>query len=249
MAALKTWAAGMSVAAVTGLTQASPIPLQGRDINGNPVAATDPSAVFEYDANLNLTWLRDWNYVVTSGYAAAHAGGSGSNLVDISGAMGWNAATAWASNLTVGSFGGWSLPTIDAGDTNCDQVIPARNGFPDQHYGANCTGSAPGYLFYTELGNIASADPGYQYNLGPFQNVDRWYWSSTDFAPLPDRIAWGFYNWGNYQTGFSKTTGAAWAEIVRSGDVATAVPEPQTLALVLMALGGGWVVRRRQPRR
>jgi len=249
MAALKIWAAGMGLAAVTGLTQASPIPLQGRDINGNPVAATDPSAVFEYDANLNLTWLRDWNYVVSSGYAAAHAGGSGSNLIDTYGVMGWTATNAWVSNLTVGSFGGWALPTMDGGDTNCDLVHPARNGFPVQHYGKHCTGSAPGYLFYTELGNIASADPGYQYNLGPFQNVvGVWRWSSTDFAPLPDLGVWGFLGLGIYQEALSKK-GGGWAEVVRSGDVATAVPEPQTLALVLLVLGASAVARRRQPRR
>ena len=74
--------------------------LLGRDINGNPVAANDPSAVFEYDTDLNITWLRDWN---------------------ASGHVTWDAAMAWASTLVVGSYGGWRLPTmVDTGAPGCD---------------------------------------------------------------------------------------------------------------------------------
>jgi hypothetical protein len=65
-------------------------PLQGRDINGNPVAANAAAAVMEFDPNLNITWLRDW---------------------DKNGVMEWNTAKTWASTLTVGAFSGWSLPS------------------------------------------------------------------------------------------------------------------------------------------
>src|SRR5262245_45564363 len=77
------------VLAVTSLTAYAALPLQGRDINGNPIAANDPSAVFEYDPNLNLTWLRDWN--------ANGAHPLGDQL-------------AWAASLTYFG-GGWRLPS------------------------------------------------------------------------------------------------------------------------------------------
>jgi len=64
--------------------------LEGRTITGAAVASTDPTAVMEYDPNLNITWLRNWN---------------------ANGAMNWNTAETWASALTVGAFSGWSLPS------------------------------------------------------------------------------------------------------------------------------------------
>ena len=71
--------------------------LLGRDINGNPVPPDAPSAVFEYDTDLNITWLRDWNY-------------SQSRFT-------WEEAQVWASTLTLGVFGGWRLP---APDSSCE---------------------------------------------------------------------------------------------------------------------------------
>jgi PEP-CTERM motif len=76
-----------------GVSQAyptSPAALQGRTITGAAVASNDPSAVMEYDPNLNITWLRDWN-----------AAGSGT----------WQAMADWAASLQVGAFGNWSLPS------------------------------------------------------------------------------------------------------------------------------------------
>ena len=68
---------------------AAVLPLQGRDINGHPVGATDPGAVFEYDPNLHITWLRDWN---------------------VNGKQNWATQVAWAAGLTYFG-GGWRLPT------------------------------------------------------------------------------------------------------------------------------------------
>ncbi len=65
-------------------------PLQGRDINGHPVAADATEAVFEYDPNLNITWLRNWN---------------------ANGANDFPTQFAWAQGL--GYFGGgWRLPKL-----------------------------------------------------------------------------------------------------------------------------------------
>jgi hypothetical protein len=72
-----------------------------------------------YDTTLNITWLADMNYAVTSGYAAANAGGTGSNRVDTNGSMGWNAANTWANNLMYGGYDDWRLASLNAGDTTC----------------------------------------------------------------------------------------------------------------------------------
>jgi hypothetical protein len=66
------------------------LPLQGRDIDGNAVDASASNAVFEYDVNLDVTWVFSAN---------------------TSGPMTWNQAITWASTLKVGSFDGWSLPS------------------------------------------------------------------------------------------------------------------------------------------
>jgi len=73
-----------------------------------------------YDNDLNITWLQDANYAMTSGY-------------DADGKMDWNSAKTWAENLNYQGYTDWRLPTTD---TPCS--------------GNNCTGSEMGHLFYEE---------------------------------------------------------------------------------------------------
>jgi hypothetical protein len=214
---LKRGVAVMALVAFAGTAQASAVPLQGRDINGNAVAANDASAVFEYDANLNLTWLRNWNYAATT--------------------MDWDTAKSWASNLTVGTFSGWSLPS---GDATCGQSY--------------CASSPWGYLWFTELGNTVAE---HTIATGPFQNVATYaYWTSTEFV-VPT-IAYDFVTdsspvTGNQVAGLQsvayKTT-ALYALAVRAGDltpVVTSVPEPQSMSLMLIGIGALVWARRRRP--
>ena len=65
---------------------------QGRDLDGN-------MATFEvyYDTTLDITWLVDANYAMTSGY-------------DSDGLMNRVAATTWANNLTLGGYDDRRLP-------------------------------------------------------------------------------------------------------------------------------------------
>lgn len=53
-----------------------------------------------YDNELDVTWLEDANYAMTSGY-------------DADGNMTWDAATTWASILSFGGYDDWRLPTYD----------------------------------------------------------------------------------------------------------------------------------------
>ena len=71
------------------------------------------------------------------------------------------------------------------------------------------------------------------------------YWSGTEYAQSP-ASAWDFYTDSGAQSLFGKGL-ALYAVAVRTGDVAASVPEPQTLALALLALGATMVARRRRP--
>jgi hypothetical protein len=238
---------GVVLGLVTGLAAANPLPLQGRDINGNAVGATDASAVFEYDPNLNMTWLRDWNYAATTSYANASP----------SGQMTWNAAKTWASTLTVGSFSGWSLPAItDTGATGCNfGYVGTDCGFNVYGYGTSSPGAATlspmAYLWYEELGNKSYYDTSGNgqsgwglKNTGPFTNMQSdYYWSGTESSQSNAR---GFNpNYG--VQGYGEKVNALFAVAVRSGDVAASVPEPGTVVLLSLSLGALGVVSRRRP--
>jgi hypothetical protein len=196
----------------SSLAAAAVLPLQGRDINGNPVAANAASAVFEYDPNLDITWLRDWN---------------------VNGQQNWVAQKAWAESLPYFG-GGWRLPTTTQPDASCGVQIPDAT-FGPQGWGYGCIGSEMGYMYYTELGNSAG---GPLTNTGPFQNMQSSdYWSGTEYAPSPSS-AWKFYPLDGFQVYVGKGD-ALYAVAVRPGDVVPPPPPIPTLSqwsLVLFQL-------------
>jgi hypothetical protein len=227
----KSWAAAAAMVALTGAAQAALI-----DRGGGMI----------YDTTRNITWLADMNYAQTSGHT-----GTG---VNANGTMTWDAATAWANNLVYGGFDDWRLPTLNPADTTCSNNFNPGGGFPNQYYGTGCTGGELSGLFVTDLGNKANesvlnqvGDTAEQIaNLALFSNVQSdIYWSGTEYAPGPD-VAWGFFTVVGFQGDFGKDV-ALYAVAVRPGDVAASVPEPQTLALALLALGATVVARRRRP--
>ena len=91
---------------------------------------------------------------------------------------------------------------------------------------------------FTAYGDLAS-------NTLPFVNVlPGYYGSGTEFAP--GILAWAFRPDIGNQGRFYEYN-LFFAVAVRPGDVAASVPEPQTLALALLALGATVVARRRRP--
>lgn len=97
-----------------------------------------------------------------------------------------------------------------------------------------------GHMFYNNLGAaaggsiLAGTDTA---NLALFTNLQSdVYWSGTVFAPFPVDLAWAFGTFNGSQGSTSQNNEFyAWA--VRPGDVAAAIPEPETYAMLLAGLG------------
>ncbi|AOF83590.1 PEP-CTERM -sorting domain protein [Methyloversatilis sp. RAC08] len=244
MIAFKTWVAAAAMVALSGVAQAALI-----DRGGGMI----------YDSTRNITWLADMNYALSSGYAGANAGSTGSNQILTNGRMGWDAAVAWAGQLVYGGFSDWRLPMLNPADTSCDNSFDPGGSFSIVYFGFNCTGGELSGLFVTDLGNKPresvlnqEGDTAVQIaNLALFENEDGeqtvqpfGYWSGTADA-LDSGRAW-IFGPSSFQ-GVTEKSNALRAVAVRPGDVATSVPEPQTLALVLLALGAKVVARRKQP--
>jgi Protein of unknown function (DUF1566)/PEP-CTERM motif len=183
-----------------------------------------------YDNVLNITWLSDANYAQTSGY-------------DSDGVMNFSAANTWAANLSYGGYTDWRLPTTMQPDATCSYQTTISAGY-------GCTGSEMGHMFYNNLGATAGNDilSGSNIaNLALFTNLQSYYyWSGTVFAPVPADLAWYFATRDGAQSPDDlPVTYYAWA--VRPGDVAAAIPEPETYAMLLAGLGLlGFAARRRQ---
>ena len=233
-----------------GLTGTAHAALQGRDLDGN-------AATFEayYDTVLDVTWLADANYAMTSGY-------------DADGLMNWSEAITWAANLSftdgVRVYDNWRLPTVNPVNGTSLNYNVSYNGSTDYGYNvseqgtayAGSTSSEMAHLFYNTLDNKGYTTPSSVYpsytvqvgwgltNTGPFTHLQAdYYWSATENAPYSGG-AWGFYFSNGAQAANIKDDSFN-ALAVSSGDVA-AVPEAQTYALMLAGLGLiGWRARRR----
>jgi len=81
--------------------------------------------------------------------------------------------------------------------------------------------------------------------VAEFENVQpAFYWSGTEFTS--GTSAWVFFPVDGFLTNGDFQANQFFAVAVRPGDVAASVPEPQTLALALLALGATVVARRRR---
>lgn len=113
------------------------------------------------DTDLGIEWLADANYSKSSGYHTT-------------GAMNWDAANTWASNLTFQGNSDWRLPSA----------------------------SEMEHLFYQELGGSGGSailtSHNVYYNL--FNNVQSsWYWTGNENTNNSNQaLAFGFFNGVEY---------------------------------------------------
>ena len=175
-----------------------------------------------YDTDTQLSWLKDVNYAMTSGY-------------DADGRMTWAASVAWAASLNdSGGFAGltgWRLPNADL---SC--------------YGYNCINSEMGHLYYAELGSTAG---GPLNNTGPFTNLqENFYWSRTPYSPTPGHALYlGFMN-GSQGGGEMASSTFAWAVTSARATPSPVGYNPAWLVITLISLTliGGYLLRRRMAR-
>jgi hypothetical protein len=199
-----------------------------------------------YDDYLDITWLADANYSVTSGYAGINTTGalhSDPNNIQINGQMGWNAASTWAAQLVFEGYDDWRLVSANPYDTNCDGRF-VETGYPDQSVGRSCIESELGHLFYEDLNVRGGYSILTSVNLNLFKNVQHGiYWTSTEYEPNTNLSFLFDTKGGSQVVSYKPSSYFAWA--VRDGDVYS-VPEPSTLAIFALALMGLATLRKRE---
>ena len=168
----------------------------------------------------------------------------------------WAAAAAMVALTGASQAALVSNPDGTVTDTNTNtnliwlqnwNVNGAQNWAAQKNWADNLTFASSSEWELPEISEYAALFTAYgNLTLVPqFTNVqsDR-YWSGTEFTAGGG--AWRFspdsggQSVGNQNVRF-------FAVAVRPGDVAASVPEPQTLALALLALGATVVARRRRP--
>lgn len=184
-----------------------------------------------YDDVLNVTWLQDASYAVTSGYSD-------------SGNLTWGQAQTWASSLvyvdsnTGIAYDDWRLPST-------------INSASSLGYDPTGMSSELAYMYYVNLGYAANEthnryDPApTSTNYNPFINlIYRSYWSET-LTDNPNRAYLLHFHFGSVESTALNDGLKVWA--VRDGDVQPyGVPEPGTLGLLSLGILGAATMKRRR---
>ena len=185
----------------------------GFAVSANPTIVDRGNGLL-YDTDLDITWLQDANYALTSNY-------------DSDGLMTWQEAVVFIDYLNSIKHLGyedWRLPTTMQPDPSCQSQgdYLGDDGIIDTSWGYNCIGSEMGHLYYMELGNPAG---GPFTNTGPFSNVLAYngYWSGTA-SILEANYYWHFvFGFG----GSHMISNYAQLNVipVRDGDVVVIIPD------------------------
>jgi hypothetical protein len=167
-----------------------------------------------YDSVLDVTWMQDAQYSITSGYNPF-------------GRMNWQASNDWAASVQYYDpvrnvvWDDWRLPATVNSSSSLGYDLTGQSSELAFMYYVNL-GYAPNYAH----DRFAPAPTSANYN--PFVNLAyRGYWSGTasDYAGR----AWGFhFHFGSQEIDGMANENRVW--LLRDGDVT--VPEPGTLGLL-----------------
>ena len=217
MTTLKTWVAAATMLALSSAAYAAPV-FQGRQADGTASLTCTVLGATKCAMFYNTTL----NVTILNDWNIGRGIWSGSTPP----AAGSAQALAESAGAAQTDFTGWFLPTGD-GSQGAGALNQYRSIWND----------------------VGSSLAGLQAQFDGLQSGP--YWSGTDFAPDPG-TAWLFSiaspfgpNDGDLDIRVQDLT--LYAVAVRAGDVTASVPEPQTLALALLALGATVVARRRRP--
>lgn len=151
----------------------------------------------------------------------------------------WDDAMKLVKGAEFFGIGNWRLPTtLDLGDIGCTRV--PMGTVADCGLQADPRSSELAHLFFVTLRPPTTSRVSTSaVDLGPFVGVNPLlgYWSSTEYAPAAAQQAWFFQPLQGLQYYQIKSVEqGVW--LVHDGDVATLVPEPSTLAMLLGGLAG-----------
>ena len=179
-----------------------------------------------YDDVLDVTWLQD---------AAWHVTSNAPN-VDANGRMLWQDAMNWVESLVYHDsvrnvdWDDWRLPRILPVNGTAYDISYSCEGLTDNGYNITSPASELSYMYHVNLGGVSlvslvdgkcTASPGAGIdNPSPFTGISSGVWSRNEIPDDPARIF--FVGMGNgHQNWFEKTVAKSpWA--VRDGDVALA---------------------------
>ncbi|HHZ94212.1 MAG TPA: DUF1566 domain-containing protein [Flavobacteriales bacterium] len=162
-----------------------------------------------YDTVLDITWLGDANYAMTSGY-------------DDDGYMDWEDSLLWADQLVYAGFDNWRLPSKKK----------TSDPFVETCIGYNCDDTEMAFMFYVNLGGDGGATK-LTGDQGPFVNIRPEYWADI-VVDSEHSINYHFSD-GIQFTHPNYNEFAVWA--VMDGDIG-AVPIPASVWLFCSGLLG-----------
>ena len=191
-----------------------------------------------YDTDRNITWLANANLATSEDFGVRFIDPTG--YTDADSALNWIGAMNSSNYL---GFNNWRLPTTLQPDPSCG----TQDGLGSR--GVNCSGGEMGHLFYSELGGKANQDIATTHNTNyslfqNFQSQGFVYWSGTTAGSQGRGSTWEF-DFGKGVQFSGRNLNGAFMLAVRSGDVVSAVPEPESWILVLSGLALiGWRLKR-----
>lgn len=160
-----------------------------------------------YDTVLDITWLQDANYALTSGYDDGY--------------MNWYEATVWADQLVYEGFNDWRLASISISAGTPIGTLESFSSIVDCHNESEeaCRDNEYGYMFVYNLGgSIGDSLTGNQTSIDgvELQNIQYAYWSNNEFDDFYEAFVF-FFGGGGIIYDAKTSHWAAWA--VRDGDI------------------------------